>query len=338
MNGHALRRHADSGATDDDATAGPDVPRPAPLRHALSRRRLLAVGAGAGAALTLAASPRAARAAATCESRYFGYRAGDLARPYAKYMKPHVDAPQQQVLDAIAAGPTPTAQVPARRTLAAEIERTDYAPIETGYGKTAAGEIWVACLTHMPRVEPRMWDWWFGWHSKESARYKLWHPDAHAYAALKNDTADKPGLTDRQRFVNNTSYVDEVIGGHLDQLAIGFRDPGAFGIDVSKIDGTVIAGTVGTALAPVNIGMVVHEVRRVPGGSEMRSRFYLNVAGVRAFDAAAFACAVSRGISPPRSITFDVPFGGALLRHCGEEMNHLAQFLPELYAEFSGHA
>lgn len=301
----------------------------------LSRRRLLAVGAGAGAALSVAGGPAAARAATTCERRYFGYTDADRARPYAKYMKDHVDPPQQQVIDALAAGPTPTAQVPARRTLAADLERPDYAPIETGYGKTSAGEIWVACLTRMPRVEPEMWDWWFGWHSKESARYKLWHPDAHAYAALRNATADTPGLTDKQRYVNNTSYVDEVIGGHLDQLAIGFRDPGAFGINASRIDGTVIAGTVGTVLAPVNVGILAHEVRRVPGGSEMRSRFYLNVAGVRAFDASAFACAISRGISPPQSLTFDVAFGAALLRHCGEEMNHLAQFLPELYAEFS---
>lgn len=316
-------------------TAQAAAPASAP-RWRLSRRRLLAVGAGAGAALSVSGRPGSARAAAACERRYFGYSDADRLRPYAKYMKPRVDPPQSQVVDALATGPVPSSQVPARRTLAAEIMRPDYAPVETGYGKTAAGEIWVACLTRMPRVQPEMWDWWFGWHSKESARYKLWHPEAHAYAALRNATADTPGLTDRQRYVNNTSYVDEVIGGHLDQLAIGFRDPGAFGIDARRFDGTAICGTVGTVLAPVNVGVLVHQVRRVPGGSEMRSRFYLNVAGVRAFDAAAFACAISRGISPPASVTFDLPFGAALLRHCGEEMNHLAQFLPELYAEFSG--
>ncbi|MEH3054081.1 MAG: hypothetical protein PGN13_08775 [Patulibacter minatonensis] len=280
--------------------------------------------------------PKAASAAATCEPRYLHYRPADEAKPYAKYMKAHVDAPQQQVLDALANGPVPTAQVPTRRTLAAELQSPGYAPIETGYGKTASGEIWVACLTRMPRVRPEMWDWWFGWHSRESARYKLWHPDAHAYAGLKEDRSAQASLTDRQRFIGNVSYVDEVIGDHLDQLAIGFRDPGAFGVDASKVDGTIIAGTVGTVLAPVNIGLLFHEVRRVPGGSEMRSRFYLNVAGLRAFDTAAFACALQRGFSPPQGITFDTAFGAALMRHCGEEMNHLAQFLPELYAEFRG--
>lgn len=300
----------------------------------LPRRRLLAAGAGAAAALAM--GPRAASAAARCEPRYLHYRPADAAQPYAKYMKARVDPPQRQVVDALAAGPVPTERVPTRRTLAAELQSPGYAPIETGYGKTASGEIWVACLTRMPRVQPEMWDWWFGWHSRESARYKLWHPEAHAYSGLKEDRSGRPGLTDRERFIGNVSYVDEIIGGHLDQLAIGFRDPGAFGVDASKVDGTIIAGTVGTVLAPVNIGLLFHEVRRVPGGSEMRSRFYLNVAGLRAFDTAAFSCAVSRGISPPQGLTFDTAFGAGLLQHCGEEMNHLAQFLPELCAEFRG--
>ena len=34
----------------------------------------------------------------------------------------------------------------------------------------------------MPRVHPEMWDWWFAWHSVESDRYRLWHPEAHLHA------------------------------------------------------------------------------------------------------------------------------------------------------------
>lgn len=303
-----------------------------------TRRRLLVGAGGVAAGAAVLASPgarTAAAATATCEPRYLRYRAADEARPYAKYMKPHVDPPQPHVPEAIARGPVPAAQIPTRSNLAADMHRSGYSAVETGYGQLPNGELWVACLTDMPGVEPQMWDWWFGWHSKESARYKLWHPDAHAYADLRYDRADAAGLTDQQKYRGNTSYVDEVIDGHLDQLAISFTDPRRFGVDPAKFDGTAICGTVGTALVPVNVGMLCHQVRRTATGAEMRSRFYLNVAGTRSLDLSAIACAIKRGISLPRSVTFDLRFGAALLRHCGEEMNHLAQFLPELHAEFS---
>ncbi len=303
-----------------------------------TRRRLLAGAGGVAAGAAILASPAArtaAAATATCESRYLYYRAADAAKPYAKYMKPHVDPPQAHVPEAIARGPVAQALIPTRSGLGADMHTAGYSPVETGYGRLRNGEIWVACLTDMPRVTPEMWDWWFGWHSKESARYKLWHPDAHAYAGLRYDRADTPGLTDQQRYRGNTSYVDEVIGGHLDQLAISFTDPRRFGVDPAKFDGTAICGTVGTALVPVNVGVLCHQVRRTATGSEMRSRFYLNVAGTRSLDTSSIACAIKRGVSLPQGVTFDLRFGAALLRHCGEEMNHLAQFLPELYAEFS---
>ena len=157
-----------------------------------------------------------------------------------------------------------------------------------------------------------------GWHSHESARYKLWHPEAHAYASLRG----------------TTSYVDEAIGGKMDQLAISFVEPSRFGIDDSKIDGIVACGRVGSAFLPANVGMVAHAIRSTPTGSEMRSRFYLNVPGARFVDPVAALQALGRGLVLPGSPIFPTSFGATLLQHCGEEMNHLAQFLPELYAEF----
>ncbi len=305
----------------------------------MTRRRALIRGTGVAAGAFVLGnrwlSPDVASAGSTCEARYLYYRAADRAKPYAKYMKDHVDPPQAHVPEAIARGPVDPALVPPRRALPAEMHDPGYSAIETGYGRLPTGEIWVACLTDMPGVTPEMWDWWFGWHSSESARYKLWHPDAHAYAGIRSDRTARTDLTDQQKYLNNVSYVDEVIGGHLDQLAISFTSPGRFGIDVNRFEGTAVTGTVGTSLVPVNVGILCHQVRPTEGGSEMRSRFYLNVAGTRALDAASVACAIKRGPSLPRSITFDLKFGAALLRHCGEEMNHLAGFLPELYAEFS---
>lgn len=303
--------------------------------HAVSRRSFLGAGAAVGAAVVASQTGiQAAAAATTCEARYLGYRTADAARPYAKYMKDRVDPPQPHVPAAIAAGPVPIAKVPARTQVAAELNAPGYSAIETGYGMNVRKEVWVACLTDMPRVTPAMWDWWFGWHSKESARYKLWHPEAHAYAALQTDRTTSTLHSDQERYRNNMSYVDEYIGSELNQLAINFKDPRRYGIDTSRFDGTVICGTVGTSLAPVNVGLLFHQVRRTASGSEMRSRFYLNVASFRGLDFTAITCAITRGLVLPSSITFDLRFGAQLLRHCGEEMNHLAQFLPELYAEF----
>ncbi len=269
-------------------------------------------------------------------ARYLGYRDADLAQPYAKYMKARVDPPQRHVLEAVAHGPVDRALIPPRSKLAADIHKVGYSAVETGYGQLPTGEVWVACLTDMPRVDPAMWDWWFAWHSLESARYKLWHPESHAYAGVRDGNAgDHIDPTDRSGWQGNVSYVDEVIGGQMDQLAIAPQDPARYGIDLARFDGTAVVGTVGTVFVPVNVGLACHQIRRTSGGSEMRSRFYLNVLGVRSPDPIAALRAVRRGVARPRSPRFKVGFGAELLRHCGEEMNHLAQFLPELYAEFA---
>ncbi|WP_245672553.1 DAPG hydrolase family protein [Nocardia anaemiae] len=45
-----------------------------------------------------------------------------------------------------------------------------------------------------------LWDWWFGWHSVESARYKLWYPDAHMLSEASVDKAAQP-MPDRAKYV-----------------------------------------------------------------------------------------------------------------------------------------
>ncbi len=120
--------------------------------------------------------------------RYRGYRTEDHAKPYAKYFTPHTDPPQQGVADALAGGPLAPGVDPPFERIADDLRPTGYSPIEFGYGQRPDGVLFVAALTTMPRNTAAMWDWWFGWHSNESARYKLWHPDAHEYAGSKTDT------------------------------------------------------------------------------------------------------------------------------------------------------
>ncbi|OLR93390.1 hypothetical protein BJP25_17480 [Actinokineospora bangkokensis] len=270
------------------------------------------------------------------EPRYLGYKPADLAKPYAKYMRSSTLPAQQQVVDAYFGDPVPSDRIPTFDRLAADLNRADHSPVETGYGTLPDGRtVWAAALTRMPGVTAAMWDWWFGWHSGESARYRLWHPDAHAYAGLLRDTTTAPGLTDRQRYIGNTSYVDEFIGGQLEQLAISFLDPAGAGLRTSDTT-TVVYGRVASAQLPIALGYLAHQVRPVAGGAEMRSRFYLNIPGLTSVDALAALAAHNRGEGPAlaQPLPFTAEFGRSLMEHCGREMNHLASFLPALYADY----
>ncbi|WP_308165271.1 DAPG hydrolase family protein [Nocardia noduli] len=298
----------------------------------LTRRVTLSLGAAVAGAMVTGVGAANAEPDSP-NTRYRGYSEHDRTRPYAKYMADRTAREPAPVSAAYAGPPTAAADIPDFSALRADLAATGSSPIETGYGHTASGQAWVAVRTEMPRVTAAMWDWWFGWHSSESARYKLWHPDAHLYAAIAADRTAAP-LPDRERYVGNISYVDEYIGPKLQQLAIAFQDPIVHGFDVPEGQ-TVVFGRVGSSVAPLDVGWLAHQVRPVAGGCEMRSRFYLNMWSLRVPDLARAADAVGRGPSvDPRDIAADLDAARDLLLHCGQEMNHLAGFLPELYREF----
>ena len=268
------------------------------------------------------------------EVRYAGYRDIDRAEPYAKYMATHTEPAPAVVRRAVDGPPLSPAAIPAFVDLTRDLAPTGYSPVETGYGRRADGVLFVAVRTEMPRVTAAMWDWWFGWHSVSSARYKRWHPDAHEYSSLRVDRSADP-IPDRQKYIGNTSYVDELVGPRLQQLGIDFRDPRAHGFTVPP-DQTVVVGRVGSSIAPVDLGWLAHQVRPVPGGAEMRSRFHLNIRGLHLPNLGQAVSAVRRGASvDPRDLFLDLDLARDLLMHCGQEMNHLAGFLPELHREFA---
>ncbi|MBF6338516.1 hypothetical protein IU450_21855 [Nocardia abscessus] len=300
----------------------------------MPRRRALAIAAVATGAFTVATTSAFARAQHYGDNiRYAGYSPEDKAEPYARFMAERTAPPQPAVTAACAGAATPRERIPAFSSLVTDLAPTGYSPVETGYGQTDAGTVWVAVRTEMPRVTAAMWDWWFGWHMVESARYKLWHPDAHLYSEVAADRLARP-MPDRDRYVGNISYVDEYIGPKLQQLAIAFHDPKAYGFTVPD-DHTVILGRVGSSVAPVDLGWLAHQVRPIPGGCEMRSRFYLRLYGMHAPDPLRTARAIQRGAAADvGDLLPGMDLARDLLMHCGQEMNHLAQFLPELYNEF----
>ncbi|MEU6201001.1 hypothetical protein [Streptomyces sp. NPDC047061] len=282
------------------------------------------------------------------ESRYLGYQDPDAAKPYVKYFRSVTLPVQEHIHEALLSGMAPGEYAYDLRDAACRMSRPGYHAMETGWTRVGGGYM-ICCLTDMPGVTAEMWDWWFGWHSTDSARYKLWYPDAHQFAAIGVDRSTDRTLTDRQRYVGNVSYVDEYIGGELNRLAIRFTDPTRLGFDDPAPGHTVICARVGLSQYPIAMGWLIHQIRPTSHGCEMRSRFFLGHARfldlpahsspgrgaallttkpVRGLGGAALPHLAGRAMGPG--------FGHGLLFHCAAEMNHLASFLPALHEEFKG--
>ncbi|WP_050670861.1 DAPG hydrolase family protein [Luteipulveratus halotolerans] len=283
------------------------------------------------------------------EPRHLGYRGTELDRPFAGYMATATSPVQPHVPDVLAAGPSPARLAYDVDEASARLSRPGYDPLETGWAELPGGVLFVSTLTDMPGVTASMWDWWFGWHSTDTARYKLWHPDAHQFTTIGEDRSGDRTLTDRQRYIGNVSYVDEYIGADLHRLAIRFVDPSSLGL-ADRVGTTHICARVTLSDLPVAIGWLVHQVRPTDSGSEMRSRFFLRHFELMALSARSLAPGVrGRALSalpgPVRAgVNRVLPVVGSrltpstlchdMVEHCAAEMNHLASFLPSLHAEF----
>lgn len=268
-------------------------------------------------------------------SLHLGIRDGELAgKPYARYYHPNLPPLPAHVKDALLHGPVAAALLPPL-TAAAELLAPGDDELENGFGQQRDGSLYIAVRTDLPQVSPAMIDWWFGWHSAEPQRYKLWHPRAHVHAQWGG--ADPRGKRGRERYVGRVSFVDEYIGSQLSHVAIEFLPPATLGFDEPALadpeQATAVCARIRFADQPADIGYLVHHVRRSPdgGGSQMRSRFWLGgpYASVRAGGPlSGLLSHVARRVLAPRADQ-----GRELLVHCAQEMSHLATFLPKLYAE-----
>lgn len=267
---------------------------------------------------------------------YLGMRPGDLdAKPYAGYWNPDMAPLPDLVRQAVMHGPE-AAELGLSLDQADRLMAPGYLPLETGWTVARDGHIVVAVLTRMPRVSGTMFEWWMGWHTMEHQRYKLWHPRAHVANGTVEMRGDDPTLSDRDKYLT-THYVTEYIGEHLHEIAIRFVDPARYlnGTTDFTANGVtaLVCATVSLQRAPIVIGHLIHQIRAVDGGSEMRSRFWLGrpaLQNARAQDLRnrLLGSKLLRGFLVPRDLAH------AMLVHCAMEMNHLAGFLPDLYADY----
>ena len=263
--------------------------------------------------------------------RRLGWSAHEIATvSYGRFWNPVMADIPADAHRAVANSPMAEALFP---PMAQAIGSVPDAEVQNGFTVTSGGAIHVNLLTEMPDVTPAMIDWWFGWHSDSPERYKLWHPLAHVHAQWAAQPA--PGTTGRARYVGHTSEVDEYLGSAMIRGAIQFRRPEDLGLVdaavAAGVDATAVCARVGLVDLPVDIGYLAHHVAAVPGGSIMRSRFWMGGPNLAA-RAGPLRAAVPIA---KRIVGLSELDARALLVHCSQEMTHLATFLPALHEQQS---
>lgn len=248
---------------------------------------------------------------------------------YAKFYNGNIQTVPAHVQVALEQSPLPAGALPTFARVRA-MQEHGHADVETGYTMESDGSAHVAVLTPMPGVTPQMWDWWFAWHGCSAQRYKLWHPLSHIDAHWEDGRDDIA-------YVGRTSIIEEFIGTEKTRGAVRFTSPVEFGFSPEAVKNTpeavYICARVGHASLPVDYGYLLHQVRAVEGGSEMRSRFWLGGAYIHVRKEGIIADVVSGFAQKMQSVSEQ--FAKDLLLHCAEEMNHLASFLPTLYADMN---
>jgi len=266
------------------------------------------------------------------KGRSLGWSEADLkCYSYAQFWNPTMRATPSHALSALSNGAVESTLLPIKDIAVKEITTSS---TQNAFTITSDGSMHINLETHMPGVTPQMIDWWFGWHSDSPERYKLWHPKAHVHAQWQELPPSE--TSGRARYVGFTSIVDEFIGTQMLRARIQFRAPKSIGLVDSSVeeglDATAICARVGLDEIPVDMGFLAHHIEAVPGGSLMRSRFWIGPS---------YFSARNKFFAPlipvlKKIITLQEDDARDLLEHCAQEMNHLASFLPDLYRQESG--
>ncbi|MEM6726013.1 MAG: hypothetical protein AAF598_18370, partial [Bacteroidota bacterium] len=248
---------------------------------------------------------------------YLGYKAEDLQSQYTPFLAEEVIDIQDHVKSTVDIPSSWEDLLPLEKMT--DLEQAGDLSQETGYAVKEDGSIMVAVKTLMPNTTPKMWDWWFGWHGSDNKRYKLWHPGAHLSAEWEDGRSDNC-------YIGRTSIIREYIGATSLDAAIQFKSPLEFGFShdaVNRSDQALyICAKIGHPQFPVDYGYLVHQVRVMTNGTEMRSRFWMSGQFVSARTDNFLNKAAVKILQKFK--TLPDSFGQDLMIHCAEEMRHLA--------------
>ena len=263
-------------------------------------------------------------------------RAGDLDdKPYARFWNPDMAPMQDHVRQALAHG-IAAAELGFPLSEADRLLGPGHLPMETGFTRLNNGQVFVAVHSHMPGISAAMIDWWFGWAYKETHRFKLWHPKAHLSSRTKYPIADDPDFSDHQKYLGNSCYIAEYIGGELTNLVITYAEPSIL-LDVSRFNdaqiSTAICGAMEYQNSPLSFGALIHLIRETSDGCEMRSRFWLGNVAIRRWSTRRALTAMANAEFSAKNAV-PIELGREMVVHCAMQMNHLASFLADLYADY----
>jgi hypothetical protein len=266
--------------------------------------------------------------------------AEEKLRPYAKYYY-RPSAPLAPEHAALLADLKPLDPAKADRIQNAnDLLASGHTEGENGYCIMPDGSGYVAIHHRLAGATADMFNWWFAWHGLEDLRYRIWYPEYHISARV--DPEDRANILDPDRplplkFQGMTHHVVEDIGGGvLNAVDISFLTPEDFGFDMSRFHSpnaealaaaNVLAKPVDApADAPRLPVAFVHLVRNIPGGIEVRNRFWI---GYQIVDKKPML-ALPKGFAVPEEAA------QGLFLHDVQEFANLGAILPSLYREHEG--
>jgi len=256
----------------------------------------------------------------------------ELQHPLAKYWFDRAE-PDSNVLKALNAGQLSEEAVLSwdnRHKLAEE----GYLPGENGWMRLKDGSAYIAVKTFFPGATIEMIDWWFEWAQREEdIRYKIWYPGAH-YAMSQATTPNAPDYQYPKAYWGKSRFPVEDVGVGVARLRLDFVAPSEFGFEELPEGSTMLAVRVGLPNGLLKTTDMIHYVRSVEGGVEMRSRFWI----ARKFEAMAGGLGVAAALadnSLVKQILVPENLPQELALHCANEYSQLASFLPEVYSHYA---
>ncbi|KPZ73426.1 hypothetical protein AN944_00010 [Shewanella sp. P1-14-1] len=202
-----------------------------------------------------------------------------------------------------------------------------YTSLETGTERKANGIYEVRALTRMPNVSAEMVRWWFADYLQTTEQYKRWHPNAHVWMDWENKV---PG-----EVIGASHLVHEYLGTTLHKLRIQFVDPKEILDDYEpRNDRFVICARAGLLEKPLNATHMCHVVQNTEYGAQMRSAFWMGYVEKRdGNDTVTSIESVLGNTALARMFLISKQDSIDLMTHAIEEMNVLANFLPDLYQQ-----
>ncbi len=261
----------------------------------------------------------------------------ERALSYSKYYDLPMESPDPRSLQIWNQGPIDP-KLALRIEDINDLFKPGYLPGEQGYCILEDGTGYIANYVRMDGVTAEMVDWWFTWHfiappsvpkGNGNLRYKIWNPNEHwdTGPLTEEDRARRcdPNVYYSLRKKDAVDFIEEsLVGGEMLYMTpYPIVDLSVLGVDPKYYNapnfGTFVSAcTTMENSAPM---IVLHYYRPVPGGMELRSRYWY---GYKVENGK-----VVKDLSVPVKLE-DMRDG---CMHNMTEYPHLGRFLPKLFAE-----